>query len=306
MSKNPNVYLDNPDALSSVLSQLQLGAEVYVDGDFCGAWAVDTSGSRRVPFHLVGRGEAWLHMSDQPTRMLSSGDLVIFPGDSEHLIANSRDTPLAEVINAEVTTGEGPVTNLVCGFFEFNNKSAWPLLDSLDSVIVIDLSDLSMSSTIRSLIDLMVAELNRREPGFYAVINHLAYLLFVQVLRQQIEQGKVDSGLLAALFDPRVSKALSAIHNHPGQRWTLESLAEQAAMGRSSFARHFNELTGMPPMQYLTSWRMQEATTLLTTTKLSLGQISERCGYESEAAFRKAFKKTVGTPPGEVRRSEGY
>jgi AraC family transcriptional activator of mtrCDE len=161
-----------------------------------------------------------------------------------------------------------------------------------------------MASAIRGLIDLMVAELNRRAPGFYAVINHLAYLLFVQVLRQQIEQGKVDSGLLAALFDSKISRALSAIHNHPGRRWTLESLASEAAMGRSSFARSFNELTGVPPMQYLTAWRMQEAKTLLTGTTLSLGHIAEHCGYESEAAFRKAFKKTVGSPPGEVRKRQ--
>ncbi len=302
MSKNPNVYLDNPDALSAVLSRLQLNAEVYSDGDFCGAWAVDTSGSRRIPFHLVGRGQAWLHMSDHITQALTAGDLVIFPGDNKHVIAHSSEKPPAETINAPVVIDQGPTTNLVCGFFEFKNKSAWPLLDSLASVIVIGLSDMSMSSNIRNLIDMMVAELNRREPGFYAVINQLAYLLFVQVLRQQIQLGKIDSGLLAALFDSKISKALCAIHNRPGKGWTLESLAGEAAMGRSSFARRFNELTGMPPMQYLTSWRMQEARTMLQTSRLSIAHIAEQCGYESEAAFRKAFKKTTGTPPGEVRR----
>jgi AraC family transcriptional regulator, activator of mtrCDE len=298
------MYLDDPDALSSVLSQLQLNAEVYSDGDFCGAWAVDTSGSRRIPFHLIGRGEAWLHMEDRDAQMLSAGDLVIFPGDSRHIIANTRETPAEELINAPVPVDQGPITNIVCGFFEFKNRSAWPLLDSLASVIVIDLSDMSMSSTIRGLIDLMVAELNRRAPGFYTVINHLAYLLFVQVLRQQIQLGAVDSGLLAALFDSKISKALSVIHNRPGQRWTLELLASEAGMGRSSFAQQFNALIGIPPMQYLTSWRMQEARTLLKSTKLSLGHIAEHCGYESEAAFRKAFKKTTGTPPGQVRRQE--
>ncbi|MEH6552010.1 MAG: AraC family transcriptional regulator [Pseudomonadales bacterium] len=302
MSKNPNMYLDNPDALSSVLSKLQLNAQVYSDGDFCGAWAVDTSGSRRIPFHLIGRGEAWLHMDDRPTQMLSSGDLVIFPGDKQHVIASSSEKPPQGLINSEVPINQKPMTNLVCGFFEFKNKSAWPLLDSLAAVIVIDLSDMNISSVIRGLIDLMVAELDRRAPGFYTVINHLAYLLFVEVLRLQIQQGKVDSGLLAALFDSKISRALSAMHSYPGRRWTLESLAAEAAMGRSSFAHQFNELTGIPPMQYLTSWRMQEAKTLLQTTTLSLAHIAEQCGYESEVAFRKAFKKTVGTPPGAVRR----
>lgn len=303
MSENPNIYLDNPDALSSVLSGLQLSAEVYSDGNYCGAWAVDTSGSRRIPFHLIGRGEAWLHMEEQPAQMLSAGDLVIFPRDSPHVIANSNATPAEDLINAAPSFDHAPGTNMVCGFFEFSNNSAWPLLDSLAPVIVIDMSDRSMSSSIRRLIDLMVAELNRRTPGFYAVINHLAYLLFVQVLRQQIEQGKVDSGLLAALFDSKISRALSAIHNHPGRRWTLELLASEAAMGRSSFAKQFNTLTGLPPMQYLTAWRMQEAKALLTNTRLSIAHIAQHCGYESEVAFRKAFRKTTGTPPGEVRRS---
>ncbi len=303
MSKNPSFYLDNPDALSSVLSRLQLTAEVYSNGDFCGAWAVDTSGSRRIPFHLIGRGEAWLHTEGRPAQMLSAGDLVLFPRDNQHIIAGSSEVPEEHMINAAVDEIEGPYTNMVCGFFEFQSRAAWPLLDSLSDVIVMDLSDMSMSSTIRALVDLMISELNRRAPGYHSVINQLAYLLFVEVLRQQIELGQVDSGLLTALFDPKISRALCAIHNHPARRWTLESLAGEAVMGRSSFARQFNELTGVPPMQYLTAWRMQEAKGLLETSALSLGQIAEQCGYESETAFRKAFKKVVGVPPGEVRRA---
>jgi AraC family transcriptional activator of mtrCDE len=304
MSDNPNIYLENPDALSAVLTGLELNAEVYVDGDFCGAWAVDTSGSRRIPFHLIGRGEAWLHMGEHSAKMLSCGDLVVFPGDAQHVIAHSGERPPKESINAEWASDDGPVTNLICGFFEFKNRSAWPLLDSLSPVIHIDMSSMSMSSTVRSLLDLMMAELKRREPGFSVAINHLASLLFVQVLRQQIQYGEVDTGMLAALFDEKISKALAAIHNHPEQHWTLDSLATQSAMGRSSFAQKFNELAGMPPMQYLTKWRMREAQTLLKTTTLSIAHIAERCGYDSETAFRKAFKKTIGTPPGQARRAQ--
>lgn len=302
MSNSPIFELNNPDALSAVLSQLQLTAEVYSEGDFCGAWALDTSGSRRIPFHLIGKGEAWLHIEGQNPRPLSSGDLVLFPRDCQHVIANTSDVPPQTLINAELMSDSGPTTNMVCGFFEFKNQAAWPLLNSLPAVIVMDLSDQSVSSTIRSLIDLMIAELARRDPGFYTVINHLAYLLFIQVLRQQIQLGKVDSGLLAALFDKKISSALSAIHNNPGYAWSLDSLAKEAAMGRSSFARHFNELAGLPPMQYLTAWRMQQAKKLLETTKYSILDIAERCGYESEAAFRKAFKKNIGIPPGQVRK----
>jgi AraC family transcriptional activator of mtrCDE len=302
MSNSPSFELDNPDALSSVLSQLQLTAEVYSEGDFCGAWALDTSGSRRIPFHLIGKGEAWLHIEGHTARPLSSGDLVLFPRDCQHVIASTSVEPLATLVNAEPVSDSGPITNMVCGFFEFKNQAAWPLLNSLPAVIVMDLSDQSVSSTIRSLIDLMIAELTRRAPGYYTAINQLAYLLFIQVLRQQIQLGLVDSGLLAALFDKKISSALSAIHNNPQHAWSLESLANEAAMGRSSFARHFNELAGLPPMQYLTAWRMQLAKKLLETTRYSILDIAQRCGYESDAAFRKAFKKNMGLPPGQIRK----
>jgi AraC family transcriptional activator of mtrCDE len=302
MSNNPESLLNDPDPLSSVLSQLKLNAEVYKDGDYCGAWAVDTSGSRRMPFHLIGLGEAWLHIDDQPAQLLAPGDLVLFPHDGRHIVANSSERPPADLINADVQADQGPSTNVICGFFEFQNRAVWPLLDTLAPVVVMDLSDRSTSSAIRGLVNLMIAELQTRSAGFYAVIDHLAYLLFVQVLRQQIQLEKIDSGLLGALFDPKISKALKAIHNHPDQRWTLESLAGEAAMGRSSFAQRFNTLAGMPPMQYLTEWRMQQAKNLLETTGLSVAHIAGQCGYESDAAFRKAFKKTMGVPPGEVRR----
>lgn len=302
MSESP-IYLENSaDALSVVLAGLQLSAEVYVSGDFCGQWAVDTSGSRRVPFHLIGRGNAWLHIDGQPERRLGAGDLVIFPNDKQHIISSSDQLPKQQIVNADFSQNEGAATNLVCGFFEFQNKSAWPLLESLDPVIVLELSDLSTLPHVRGLIDLMLVELLNRSPGYYTSINQLAYLVFIHAVRQQIESGKVKTGLLAALFDAKISRALSCIHNMPEQAWNLVSLATEAGMGRSAFAKQFNQLIGMPAMQYLTYWRMQNASELLKNTSLSVWQIAEQSGYESEAAFRKAFKKTVGVPPGQVRR----
>ena len=125
MSDSPSFELDNPDALSSVLSQLQLTADVYSDGDFCGAWALDTSGSRRIPFHLVGKGEAWLHVEGHNARPLSSGDLVLFPRDSRHVIAATNEAPAAKLINAEQLSDSGPITNMICGiiFCHQTNRS---------------------------------------------------------------------------------------------------------------------------------------------------------------------------------------
>ncbi len=303
MSNRPNAsYITNPDALSFVLSRLQLEAEIYLNEEYCGAWAVDTSGSRRIPFHLIGKGNAWLHFKGRDKQLLSTGDLVVFPRDAQHIVASSSELPNRALINAKTSKQDGPSTNMVCGFFEFQNKAAWPLLDSLPAVIVLDLSEQSRNPQFRTLIDLIINEINQALPGYYSVINQLAYLLFVQIIRQQIKTGKLETGLLVALFDDKISKALAVIHKQPEKHWSLETLAQIAAMGRSSFAQRFNELVGLPAMQYLTAWRMREAKQLLETTKQPMIDIAEQCGYESEAAFRKAYKKTTHETPGESRR----
>lgn len=313
MSNSPTVEISNadaadigigqPDALSSLLIGLQLHGEVYVSGSFCGAWAVDTSGKRHIPFHLVSAGRAWLHIEGQPSQVLNAGDLVLFPRDLAHTISHSEQPPAEELVNAGFDPSEPVTTEMVCGYFDFTNKAAWPLLESLDDVIVLDLSQQSLEPALRAFIEYIVAELKQRKPGFLAVVNQLVYLLFVQVIRQQIDSGKLTEGLLVALFDPKISKALAAIHNQPQQNWSLVTLAQESGMGRSSFAALFQKLVGMPAMRYLTLWRMREATELLKYTNRSMLDIAEQCGYESEAAFRKAYKQTMGDTPGAVRKS---
>ncbi|WP_053980064.1 AraC family transcriptional regulator [Marinagarivorans algicola] len=294
---------DQPDGLSALLQRLQLHAEVYVNGEFCGPWAVDTSGAKHMPFHLISRGEAWLHMGSEPPRHLTSGDLVFFPHDDRHIIASDSLCPAEEAINVDSQLNMGPITQMVCGFFEFKNKQAWPLVEALGSVVILDLSAMSDAPQVRTVLDLMIGELSREQPGHYAVVNHLAYLLFVEVIRQQIKVGAIQSGLLTALFDTRISRALAAIHGQPGRHWSLELLAAETAMGRSSFAKRFNDMVGMPAMQYLVHWRMQEATHELVKTQRTITDIAEQCGYESEAAFRKAFKKVTGRTPSDVRKA---
>ena len=302
MSESPNIYLDDPDPLSHLLNRLALSAEVYVNGDFCGTWAVDTGGSRRIPFHLIGSGEAWLHFEDEPAQHLSERDLVLFPHDAHHIVSSDDKKPADEIVNAAMTN-DGATTQMVCGFFEFRNALAYPLLDALPEAVVLRASDTRQARHLQWLIDCILQELKEAKPGCYTVVDRLAYLLFVEILRQQVEENSLSKGLLAALFDPRIGRALNAIHQQPAQNWTLDAMAEKAAMSRSSFADRFARITGTTPVKYVTLWRMAEARSLLSTTELSTAQIAERSGYESEAAFRKAFKKTQGETPGEVRRA---
>ncbi len=302
MSDRPSVFLDNPDALSSVMRQLGLSANIYVSGEFCGTWAVDTSGSRRMPFHLVSSGNAWLHFQEREPVRLAEGNLVLFPHDDKHILANSEKRPDDCSVNASLPTPDGSGTHIICGFFEFTNRSAWPLLDSLSELIVLETESGEKAEYLKPIINLLIGELNQDEPGMYAVIEHLAHLLFIQIIRHQIHTGVIRSGLLAALFDPKISMALSVIHNQAEQAWGLESLAGVCALSRSAFAQKFQELVGMPAMKYLTHWRMQQASHLLQSTQLSIAEIAEQCGYESDPAFRKAFRNTTGNTPGQVRR----
>ncbi|MCL4106001.1 UNVERIFIED_CONTAM: hypothetical protein GTU68_058307 [Idotea baltica] len=279
---------------------MQLNAEVYVNGDFCGTWAVDTSGSRRLPFHLIGEGEAWLHFDEEKPELLLSKDLVMFPRDAHHVISDSAVPPRSSQINTPMSN-IGETTQMVCGFFEFENPLLFPLLDKLPEIVLLRAGVDAPGRRSHRLIEMMLSELRQCNPGSYAVVDQLAYLLFVEILRQQVETGSLESGLLVGLFDTRIGKALNAMHKNPEEEWTLSSLADKATMSRSSFADRFSRIIGLTPMKYLTLWRMAEARRLLTSTNLSTAQIAQLSGYESEAAFRKAFKNTQGEAPGAVR-----
>lgn len=307
MSESPDIYRETPDPLSILLSRLELTAQVFANGDYCGAWAVDTSGSKKIPFHIIGSGDAWLHFKDQAPRKLCAGDLVVFPNDDSHIMASSAGLPSADIINAGSAlpaTADTPLTHMVCGYFEFRNPSIFPLLDALPAAVVLESNSSNSGELIKILVNFMIRELSDERPGHYSVIDQMAFLLFIEVLREQVANKTVGAGLLAALFDARLGKVLSVIHQQPEQLWTLESLAATAAMSRSNFAQYFRKVLGLTPMKYLTIWRMNEARRLLQTSALSMAQIAERSGYDSEVAFRKAFKNVLGETPGAVRAQE--
>lgn len=289
------------DALSDILRRMRLKAEIYARPDYCGTWAVDTSGHRKVAFHLIERGSAWLHTDDGEPQQMVSGDLVLFPHDSPHALASSESRP--NTINAvPPQVLEGPVTSLLCGFFEFQSKAAWPLLDGLPPMVMLDLREASVNEGAQTLLRLIIKELVNGAPGSDAVVNELAYVLFIHVLRSQMEKD-LTSGLLSALADPKVGRALNILHADISAPLTVDTLASAVAMSRSAFAKRFRDLVGMTPMRYLSEWRMHEAKELLQNTEQSTAEIAEGIGYTSEAAFRKAFKSIVGETPGRVRRA---
>ncbi len=292
---------EETDALSSILNRLRLSAGLFTEAAFCGAWAIDTSGERMATFHLIQSGDSWLQQEGGSPRRLRPGDFVMFPRDAKHLITSSEKLPESVVVNEYPDYDPDlPMTEMLCGYFEFRSRMVWPILDSLPDVLVIDLhqSPLSESS---ALLQLLIGEAKGAYPGRSAVIDLLVEVLFVHALRSHIASG-VSGGLLKLFAEPKLGKALSRLHADPGHSWSVASLASVAGMSRASFSQKFKDAVNDSPMNYLGKWRMQVAIEALTSSDQPVAQIAEDVGYGSEAAFRHAFKNIVGDTPGNVRR----
>lgn len=287
------------DLLSSVLSAYQLRAGVYGQPRLCGHWQHGTAGMHRGAFHLIGEGRCWLHLR-QPSEPspLEAGDLVVLPHDAWHLL--SAEPTLAGTENITPPEQEGPYTTMVCGYFEFELGDKNPVLDALPQILLIRRED--GGRPLAALGELMLAESDGSSVGTRTVLDKLADTLFVMVIRHHINSLDNRRGVLAALADPRLRKALSAIHRQPGADWTLDSLADVAGISRSGFARQFSTVVGVSPIDYLTRWRMTRAELALRNPQVSVATVAEQMGYETEAAFRKAFKRVHGVGPGAIRR----
>ena len=303
IAETPAASADGYDPLSALLRRLRLRARVFLRAEFCGSWAVDTSGDRRAPFHLVTRGTGWLHQpGGRDPLPLTAGDLVIFPNDRPHTLAHCEDTPDPAIVNQPPpAVPVAPTTGLMCGYFEMDRRAGAPLLDGLPGTIVIDLKDAARHHRTATLIQLWLTEASDDAPGAAAAVDQLAYVVFIHILREELAAGRVR-GPLEALSDPQLGPVLNAIHESPGSPHAVDDLAAQAGMSRSSFAQAFKTRVGMTPARYVAHWRMQEARRLLETTDLSVAQIADQSGYASEVAFRKAFRSLVGRPPGQLRR----
>lgn len=295
------------DVLSDVLRLLRLRASVFFHASFCGAWSIDSSGENKATFHLIARGACWLHMPSLRSPIpLRGGDLVVFPRDAVHVISASAELadlpPHSGVI---ATGGEGPSTSVVCGYFEFDAPLANPILSALPDVVQIRGEDTANAGWIDLLMRFIASETENAEPGSDVMVDRLADVLFIQVVRTYMREHTDSTGLLAALSDRKLSRALQSLHETPEAAWTVEKLAETAGMSRAAFAKRFQELMGMAPMTYVTHWRMQRAYELLIKGDRSVASVAETSGYQAEAAFRKAFKQHMGFGPGAVRRGDG-
>lgn len=293
------------DVLSDILRLLRLRANIFFHANMCGGgWSLDSSGSGRATFHLIARGSCWLHRPGVAPVPLQGGDLIVFPHDAVHVISAHEQRPAVAAHSGVIEgDGNGPATRVVCGYFDFDSPQANPLLAALPEVVHIRGETAATQDWLDMLLRLIAAESERDAAGRDVVIDRLADVLFIQVIRAYMQDHQDSQGLLAALADQRINRVLQAVHAAPEQAWSVAQLADIAAMSRAAFAKRFNELVGQAPMTYVAHWRMQRAYEWLRTTDRSVAAIAECCGYQTEAAFRKAFKQHMGVGPGAVRRT---
>lgn len=303
------------DVLNDMLESMKLSGDVFFRCDFSGPWGMQIEQTPVAEFHLVTEGECWVEVSGFDERIiLTQGDIIMFPHGHSHVLLDAPDThpvPANEIVGrfppgydtVEYGNGEGRV-GILCGYFNFERSGHSALIRALPPFIHLNHQDISADFPwLVSTIQFIDQETKHTRPGTKAVVGRLVEILFVQMLRAYLESAPNASGVLGALADPRLGRALKELHNNPGTAWTLESLANKAGMSRTAFSARFQECVDQTPMQYLTELRMHRAKALLGTTRRNLGDIAEACGYLSESSFSRAFKKQFGLPPGTIRKS---
>jgi AraC-like DNA-binding protein len=296
--------MQTPDALTDILRRLRLRAEVFLHARFCGAWVVDIGGQGKAAFHVVAQGDCWLHLPDREPRPLGRGDLVVLPRDAPHTISNQPQAPGPGIPRNRPALADdsGPSVSLICGYFAFGSRAWNAVVDALPEVLVLRPGEAGDAQARETLIGLLINEAEAASAGSAVVLDRLADALFVLAVRAAMDQGTAQTGILAAVADRHLSRALRALHGDPAHPWTLETLARQAGLSRSAFAARFHALTGLTPMRYLARWRLQLARDWLSEGGLGLMDVAERAGYGSEAAFSRAFKRELGLTPGQARR----
>jgi AraC-like DNA-binding protein len=329
------------DTLSDLLRAVRLHGAVFYYIEGASPWVAEAppaceiipgilpGAEHMIEFHGIVKGSCWAAIAGETPIRLSEGDVILFPQGDPHVMSSAPgmraptvdksvyfsprppQLPYAlsmqdsTVTTARLDGGGRDRATVVCGFLGLDAKPFNPLLAALPRVLRVPGSTLGADSWVTTFMRAVVTESNQKRPGGEAVLARMSEMLFVEVLRRHIDSlPPGQTGWLAGMRDSTVGRALALLHEKPSEPWTLEKLSEEAGLSRSSLHERFVHFIGQPPMQYLTQWRMQVASGLLRDTNAKLVEIALDVGYESEAAFSRAFKRVVGAAPGAWRRGK--
>jgi AraC-like DNA-binding protein len=317
------------DVLSDLLKTVRLTGAAFFEVAAQEPWAVASpprelilpkilpDADHLIAYHVVTAGRCFATVSGGQPIALEAGEVIVITRSEAHVMSSrpglDADPPAQTVIEVaaaaqkpfRINYGDGPLTtNLVCGYLACDARPFNPLLENLPPVIKAGDTRNNGAGWVGQFIRFAVAEAADRRAGGATVLTKMSELLFIEVVRRYLDSLPPEhAGWLAGLRDPFIGQALSMIHARPAHDWTLDELAKGAGLSRSVLAERFAGLVGVPPMHYLAKWRMQKAVELLIGANMNLAGVAAEIGYESEAAFSRAFKKIVGVSPSVWRQN---
>ncbi|WP_282605834.1 AraC family transcriptional regulator [Pelagibius sp. Alg239-R121] len=305
------------DVLSDILDVLQLRGTLYFRTAFSPPWSVAVpayGGAAR--FHLAAQGRCHVRVGEDQDVTLNPGDLIVIPNGVGHVICDDPEaTPLAleDVVQQTGYSGEGVLiyggdsrpdadTKLICGHFNFAEDAEHPLLKALPPYLLVSAELRARAPWLDELMRLITRQMFTESPGVTASVMRLSEALFIEVVRTCAHQNPALSGIISAMGDPRIGRALNLMHRDFDQSWTLDGIAREVGMSRSRFAEQFQSMMGCAPMSYLSDLRLQKAMNLLSSTSAPVQSIATKVGYQSPAAFSRAFTGRYGRSPSDIRR----
>lgn len=314
------------DALSTALSAVRMTGAIFFDAICTTPWGFKVppvqhvahllapGTERLVPYHLVADGEAVGRFADGAEVKVAAGDVVIIPRGDPHTVSNGAPTQffdagasLGQNLAGELGTmrigGGGAATRFICGYFGCDRHAEKLFLAGLPTVIKLNLRGDPAGAWVEGTINHLLSEVGSARPGRAVLLAKMAEALFVETLRRYMEQLPPEAtGWLAGARDPVVGNALALLHGDPCRPWTVEELAAKVGSSRTAVSERFARFLGQPPMAYLARWRLQLAARRLVASPNTILQVALDVGYESEAAFNRAFKRVFGLPPAQYRR----
>jgi AraC family transcriptional activator of mtrCDE len=293
------------DSLSHLLSLYPVRTALDVRCRFGAPWVLDHDGAPRgvAPYHLIVHGEALYG-----DLALQTGDIIVFPHGSAHRLHigdPALATPMRSgepgLLHFKHNDGDGPQTDILCGEFHFDSDGSEGLLAALPTMLLVRTAGRPGAQSLRHVMRMLQEEAEAPRAGSEAIIRQLASALFALLIRTWLEQALATPGLFGVLAERRLQAALNGMLAAPEKPWTLEELADASHMSRATFARLFKQAANATPAEVLTQLRMARAARLLDEGRAA-GAVGEAVGYQSEAAFNRAFKRQYGVGPGAYRK----
>lgn len=307
---------DKNDVLSDVFATLRIRSELYFTAELGGAAVEVPAERRRIRFHLVRFGRAWISLAGRAPEELGEGDIAIVPNGAAQIVSSrpgASAAKLAEIVargglsNGVLSHGGGEHrARLLCGFCRFDEALDHPVLTGLPELVVVRPGELGAEPWTAAALRLLMLEAELAGQGSTGILARLLEIVLIQAVRRLgAEAGAGGRGFITALGDARLSRAMNAMHGAPERNWTIHELARLAGMSRANFAERFTAMVGIAPIGYLTAWRLMRARALLAETGLDMAEVAARCGYASVPSFSRRFKRAFGTGPGAYRRTSG-